>query len=694
MSEVNDLLVEIGTEELPPQSLRELAAALSLGVAQGLDRQDLSHGAITTYATPRRLAVLINDVQNSQEERQVERRGPAVSAAFDDAGNPTKAALGFASSCGVDVTHLERLETDKGEWLVFRTTEVGQSASSLLPEIVQRATLNLPIKRRMRWSDSDVEFVRPVHWVVLLLGDEVIDATILGVNAGRHTRGHRFHQPNVITVEEPRGYASQLYSTGHVVADFESRKEMIRIQVNDTAKELGGIAEIDEQLLNEVTALVEWPVPVAGSFDEEFLTLPASVLIATMKGAQKYFHVRGAQGQLLPLFITISNIDSRHPASVRSGNERVIRPRLKDAAFFYAADRQHNLDSHLDVIKQIKFQEKLGSLHDKALRVSKLSAHIAIAMGQPPDEVAFARRAGMLSKCDLVTAVVGEFPELQGVMGGAYAQHSGESQVVANAISELYLPRFSGDAIPASAAGRALSIADKLDTLAGIFAIRQNPTGDKDPYALRRAALGILRILIEGEMNLELSMLIEAATDQYEEIDKFAGLSEQLFDFIMDRLKAYFLEQSIPVDVFAAVMERRPSRPFDFAKRVTAVDNFRHLPESAGLASANKRIQNILRQCEETLPDNVADALFTEDAEWNLAAKLVGLSPRVKTLLGAGDYTQAMTLLAGLSEAIDQFFDTVKVMADEEAVRKNRLALLNNIGLLFLATADISQLQS
>ena len=694
MSEHADLLVEIGTEELPPGSVSELADALAKGVAEGLEREGLVYGAVTSYATPRRLAVLINEVQGSQRERQIERRGPAVSTAFDEDGNPTKAALGFASSCGIDVEHLERLETEKGTWLAFRTTEVGQSTASLLPDIVQRAADNLPIKRRMRWSHGDIEFVRPVHWVVLLLGDEMVDADILGVSAGRHTRGHRFHQPSPIPIEEPAGYASQLYSSGHVVADFETRKEMIRTQVEDTAKKMGGRAEINEQLLDEVTSLVEWPVPIAGSFDEEFLELPPSVLIATMRGVQKYFHVVRPDGKLLPRFVTISNIESRNPDAVRAGNERVIRPRLKDAAFFYEADRQHKLESHLESIKHIKFQDKLGSLHDKSLRVSKLAAHIAIAMGQNPDDVALARRAGMLSKCDLVTGMVGEFPELQGTVGGEYARHNGEPDAVADAIAELYLPRFAADDLPVTPGGRALSVADKLDTLTGIFGIGQSPSGDKDPYALRRTALGILRILIEGEMNLELPKLIEAAAAEYEDLIEKDGLVEQLLDFVMDRLKAYFLEQDIPVDVFAAVMQRRPGRPFDFAKRVKAVDNFRQLPEAVNLIAANKRIRNILKQCEDTLPDNVDDTLFTEDAEWNLAAKLVGLSPSVKTMLNAGDYAQAMTLLAGLSDAIDQFFDTVKVMADEENVRKNRLALLNNIGLLFLATADISQLQS
>lgn len=694
MAEHADLLIEIGTEELPPLSVLPLSQALGSGVVAGIDNAGLSHGDVSTYATPRRLAVLVSELQASQEERQVERRGPALSAAFDADSNPTKAALGFASSCGVDVEHLEHLETDKGSWLVFRTTEVGQATASLVPEIVERALAGLPIRKRMRWADSDVEFVRPVHWVVLIFGDEVIEAEILGVSAGRNTRGHRFHQPNPLPIDEPSGYAPLLYSSGHVVADFHTRLEMIRKQVEDLAGDLGGEARIDADLLEEVASLVEWPVPIAGSFDEEFLDLPVCVLVATLKGAQRYFPVVDASGGLLPKFITISNIDSRAPESVRSGNERVIRPRLKDAAFFYATDLKQALESHLEAIKEVKFQDKLGSLYDKSQRVSKLAAHIAIAMGQDPDEVGLARRAGTLCKCDLVTEMVGEFPELQGEIGREYARHGGEPEAVADALGEMYMPRFAGDSIPKTTTGRALAIADKLDTLAGIFAIGQVPSGDKDPFALRRAALGVLRILIEAELNLELPKLIDAAISEYAELSAADGAAAQLLDFMLDRLKAYFLEQAIPIDVFAAVMALRPTRPYDFACRVRAVNEFRALAESASLTAANKRIQNILKQYDDTLPENADDSLFSEDAEWNLAAKLVGLSPRVKQMLRGGDYSQAMALLASLRDAIDAFFDTVKVMEDNEAVKKNRLALLNNISTLFLATADISRLQS
>ena len=693
MSDTADLLVEIGTEELPPGSVRALSVALGEGIVTGLQKANLEHGEHSVYATPRRLAVLVRAVQTAQPERRIERRGPALSAAFDADGNPTRAATGFAGSCGVPVEQLETLETDKGSWLAFRTTEVGETTPALLPAIVTQTLDRLPVQRRMRWADNDAEFVRPVHWIVLLFGDEAIHADIMGVSAGRNTRGHRFHQPNALAIDTAEGYASQLYSNAHVVADFDTRKQMIHKQVEDSIESLGGTPDIDTTLLEEVASLVEWPVPVVGSFDEEFLQLPACVLIATMKGAQRYFHVADDTGQLMPRFITISNIDSSNPDSVRDGNQRVIRPRLKDAAFFFEADRKQTLESRLELISDIKFHAKLGSLQDKATRVSKLAQHIAIAMGQAPDDASVARRAGLLCKCDLPTALVGEFPELQGFIGAEYARQDGEPEAVWTALGELYLPRFAGDRIPDSAIGRALAMADKLDTLAGIFAVGEQPTGDKDPYALRRAALGVLRILIEGHLDLELGKLVHAALENFGEQGAEPGLADALVEFCIDRLRAYFGDQGIPVDVFSAVSATKPSRPYDFARRVEAVNQFKQLPEAASLAAANKRIQNILKKCQETLPDSVDEALFGEDAEWNLAAKLVGLGPRVETLLNQGNYHDALGLLAGLRDSIDDFFDTVKVMDDDERVRHNRLALLNNISTLFLSSADISELQ-
>jgi len=693
MAERADLLLEIGTEELPPDSLVPLAEALGAGLTAELERAGLGRGETRVYATPRRIAALVTEVGTEQPSRPIERRGPAVSAAFDAEGRPTRAALGFAASCGVELEQLERLETEKGSWLVFRTTELGQATVALLPTLVGRVVAGLPVARRMRWGTLEDEFVRPVHWVVLLLGDDPVETELFGVTSGRETRGHRFHHPGPLEVTEPAGYAQLLYAGGHVVADFDTRRETIRRQVEEAGRKLGGEAVIDERLLAEVTALCEWPVPVSGRFDAEFLALPAPVLIAVMQGAQRYFHVRDAAGALLPHFIAVSNIESRNPDAVRAGNERVIRPRFKDAAFFYDADRRQPLESRLEATARVKFHERLGSLHDKAQRVSQLCAHVAIALGLDPEAVRLARRAGLLSKCDLATEMVGEFPELQGVMGGEYARLDGEPESVATALAESYLPRFAGDRLPETPIGRALAVADRLDTLTGLFAAGEPPTGDKDPYGLRRAALGVLRILIEGELNLDLNKLLAAAAEQHGDRVPAEGVAERVFEFVTERLRAYFADQGVTPDVFAAVMARRPPRPYDFARRVSAVEAFRKLPEAASLAAANKRIQNILRQSGEPVPDEVDDTLFREDAEWNLAAKLVGLGPRVRELLAGGDYPRAMLVLAGFSEPIDAFFETVKVMADDDDVRRNRLALLGQLRRLFLATADVSELQ-
>ncbi len=695
MAEARDLLVEIGTEELPPKSLRQLSEAFGREVSSGCESAHLRHGEVTTYATPRRLAVVVQALATHQPERQVTRRGPALDAAFDAQGNPTRAALGFARSCGVSLEHLERYRGKDGAWLVFRSTEVGQPTSMLLPNIVLQALERLPIRRRMRWADLDVEFVRPVHWVVLLFGDEVVETEILGVTTGRETRGHRFHHPEPIRVESPTAYSGLLYGTGRVVADIDTRKELILRQVRKSAVALDGQGLVSEALLEEVTGLVEWPVAVTGGFDKRFLELPEQVLIAVMQEHQRCFPVVDGNGRLRAHFIAISNIESISPETVQAGNERVIRPRLEDAAFFFKSDLETPLEDRLEKLKGVLFHERLGSLYDKSQRVSELAAHVAIAAGQPPEAVRQARRAGLLSKCDLLTEMVGEFPQLQGYMGRQYAERGGEPEPVAAALEEAYMPRFAGDAVPQSGVGRAVAIADKLDTLVGIFGIGQPPSGDKDPFALRRAALGVLRIIIEGETDLDLPKLINAATDRYREVlPQMHPMVSQLYEFMLERLRAYFLEQGTTADVFAAVAARRPTRPLDFARRVRAVDEFRRMPEAASLAVANKRIQNILRQANGQLPQQVDDGLFSEDAEWNLAAKVVGLTPRVRDLLGRGDYSGALKLLAGLRETVDDFFDSVKVMAEDERIKTNRLALLNSISTLFLETADISRLQS
>jgi glycyl-tRNA synthetase beta chain len=693
MSDSADLLVEIGTEELPPKSLRTLSEAFGAAVCERLEAKSLGKHEYSVYATPRRLAVLVSDVPANQPDRDIERRGPALDAAFDADGKPTKAAEGFARSCGVDVGHLERLENADGRWLLFRSIQVGESTLSLLPAIVEEALTRMPIARRMRWSNLDVEFVRPVHWITLLYGKDAVEADIMGVRSGGKTYGHRFHHPQAVELAEPSEYAGALYSGAHVVAEFAARKEMIRSQAEEAAKVFGGKAVIDDALLEENTALVEWPMAVTGSFDMLFLLLPDCVLIATMQGHQRYFPVMDEDGALKPRFIAISNIESSNPDTVRHGNERVIRPRLADAAFFFKADQKKFLEERRDSLKDVVFQEKLGSLYDKSERVSRLAGIVAIAMGQSPDEVKLARRAGTLFKCDLLTDMVGEFPELQGDMGREYALAGGEDHRVADAIGESYMPRFAGDRIPSSPAGRALSLADRLDTLIGIFVIGQAPTGDKDPFALRRAALGALRIMIEGELALDLHKLLKSTVEGYPQFPDAAGVVDEVMAFVLERLKAYFIDQGVPVDVFQAVQAREPTEPLDFAKRVHAVDAFRKLPEAASLAAANKRIQNILKQAEDTVPAKVDDTLFADDAEWNLAAKALGLSPRVRDLLKRRDYAAAMTSLAGLRDSVDDFFDNVKVMDDDERLRKNRLALLQGISNLFLETADISRLQ-
>ena len=718
MTKTDDLLVEIGTEELPPKALRRLSEALAVELAAELDAAGFAHGVPTPYATPRRLAVLVPGVPDTQPDRDIERRGPPLARAFDENDEPTRAALGFARSVGVEVDRLVRLETEAGAWLAYRTTREGEPLAALLPEMVERALARLPVPRRMRWADRDTEFARPVHWVVLMHGADVVDGEILAVPSGRATRGHRFHRPGDIVLENADDYVTALRREGHVVAAFDERMESIREQVEHAARELGGRALIDPALLEENAALVEWPVAVAGHFDTEFLDLPDAVLVATMQGHQRYFPVAGADGALTPHFIAVSNIRSRNVETVRSGNERVIRPRLSDAAFFFESDRECSLESRLQELEDVIFQRDLGSLRAKAARVSALAGRVVRAMRGSDDEVTHARRAGLLSKCDLLTEMVGEFPELQGEMGREYARLDGEPDAVADAIGEVYMPRFADDAIPSTAAGRAIAIADKLDTIVGCLSLGQAPTGDKDPFALRRAALGALRVVIEGELDLDLDEMVEAAFERYAEqpgdqrggsVRRFrhsdtgspvipASPSEvtEVRRFMLDRLRAYFADRAIPTDVFNAVLATEPTRPLDFAMRVRAVEAFRALPEAASLSAANKRIRNILRQADQAeidVPGQVDDALLGADAERSLSAMLDGIEPRVRTMLDAGEYTGALTSLAGLRDAVDRFFDTVKVMDDDERLRGNRLALLARLGALFMETADISLLQ-
>jgi len=697
-----DLLAEIGAEELPPQSLRDLSESFAAAVREGLAGAGLPCRAVEPFATPRRLALIARGVPSRVPGQVRERRGPALGQAFDGAGAPTRAALGFARSCGVDVGALGRLETPKGTWLVHRVEEPPRPASDLVPGVIEAALDGLPIARRMRWGDGDAEFVRPVHWFVLLLGPEIVEATVLGVRSGRETRGHRFHHPGPIPLADPGEYVEKLRSPGRVLAPFVERRRLVERLVGDAAAALGGRAVAGDDLFDEVTALVEWPVAVTGRFEARFLDLPRGVITATLQGHQRYFPIEDENGRLRASFVTVSNIESLRPDAVRAGNERVIRPRLQDAEFFVRADRERPLPDYRAALEGVVFQERLGSMAEKSDRLMVLVRHVAQAAGLDMDETAAAVRAAELCKCDLVTAMVGEFPDLQGYMGAFYAREGGEPGEAADAIEEAYLPRFAGDAIPGTPAGRALAVAERLDTLAGIFGIGAGPTGDRDPFALRRSALGVLRILVEAEINADLEVLVRHAVEGYGERLEAGreALSGEVFAFVMERLRGW---SGAPADVYAAVHARRPTRPLDFVRRMDAVGSFRALPEAASLAAANKRIANILRQVDEIDPDapdaphrrsEVDTGLFVEPAEENLAARVCEVAPGVEALLARGDYTEAMTALAGLRKGVDEFLDQVQVMADDPAVRGNRLALLARIGGLFLETADISLLQA
>lgn len=690
MADKRDFLVEIGTEELPPKALRRLAEAFAGGVRTGIAKCELPHGEIRSYATPRRMAVLVHDLAAAQPDRNVDRRGPAVAAAFDEEGIPTRAAQGFARSCGIAVDQLERLENDQGAWLVYRSVQRGVATRELLAGIVEQALAELPTPKRMRWGSLRAEFVRPVHWLVMLFGAEVVDAELYGVRAGRETRGHRYHHPGTISISEPRAYAPLLETEGHVLPDYATRKEAIRGQVLEAAKSVGGTAVIDEALLEEVTALVEWPVALLGNFETRFLALPPEPLISTMRGNQKYFHAVDGKGRLLPHFITVCNIDSRDPAQVRAGNERVIRPRFSDAAFFWEQDRRHPLEQRREDLKKVLFQAKLGTLYDKTERLRLLAGEIVTRLN---GNRGLAMQAAGLAKSDLLTHMVGEFPELQGIMGRYYALAEGLSDEVAEALDEQYWPRFAGDRLPVTASGRALAIADKLDTLVGTFAIGQIPSGDKDPYALRRAALGVLRTMIECALPLDLEALLGYAAQAYPASLAASNVVGQVFDFMMERLRAYYIESGTRPDVFDAVLAQRPTHPYDFELRIRAVAAFRAMPEAESLAAANKRIRNILKQAEEHIPAEVAPERLVEPAERALYQQLASLSEQVTPLFDAGEYTPALQRLAGLREAVDGFFDKVMVMTDDDKLRRNRLALLARLNGLFLRAADFSRLQ-
>jgi glycyl-tRNA synthetase beta chain len=693
----HDFLVEIGAEEMPPKSLQSLGESFRAGLVEGLDAAGLSYATARAYFTPRRLAVQVTKLLDRQPEQRLERRGPPVSAAFDPAGKPTRAAAAFAESCGVAVDALTRLKDNKGEFLFCRTTRAGEPASKLLPGIVQAALDALPIARRMRWGDGTAQFVRPVHWVVMLHGEQVVEGRVLGVAAGRMTRGHRFHARKPIALRSPGSYLAAL-AKGHVCADFEARRERIRAGAIAAAEAEGGEAVIDPAVLDEVTAITEWPVPLAGRFEPRFLELPPEVLVSTLQDHQRYFPVRGRDGALMARFIAVANLDSKDPGVVRAGNERVVRPRLADAAFFYAADRKATLDARRPALAAVTFQAQLGTLADKTARVTALAGQIARVAGHDP---AKAQRAAELAKCDLLTSMVGEFPELQGVMGRYYALHDGEPADVATALAEQYLPRFAGDLLPASGPGLALAVADKLDTLVGIFAIGQKPTGTRDPYGLRRSALGVLRILIETGLALDLRELIRTALDSVTaDLVRLGGkppadsLADEVYDFMMERLRAWYLEsgRGITTEMFDAVLDTRPVSPLDFDQRLRALAAFLALPEAAGLTAANKRIANILKKAPEQPSPRVDPGLLVDVEERQLAGEVEALRQDVERLVTARRYEEALTRLASLRGPVDAFFDRVLVMADDVRLRANRLALLAALQRLFLHMANLSRL--
>ncbi|HET9865245.1 MAG TPA: glycine--tRNA ligase subunit beta [Steroidobacteraceae bacterium] len=692
-----DFLVELGTEELPPLALPELEKAFAEGLRAALADAAIPHQEIRSFATPRRLAVLVRGLAATQPAQTLKLKGPPVSAAFGKDGKPSTAALKFAEKCGVEVGALTRVIEGKGEFLYFEGSKPGQTSVSLLPGMVQRSLDALPIPKRMRWGASNAEFVRPVHWLVMLYGEDVVPARILDTDAGRATRGHRFMAPREFPLARPADYESTLRDAGKVIADFGARRELIRRQVTDVGKSLGGAALIDAGLLDEVTALVEWPSALAGGFEACFLELPREVLISTLQHHQRYFPVEaGGDGKsgrkLLAHFITVANIESRDPARVCEGNERVVRPRLSDAAFFWSQDRRQPLHARRAALDAVTFQAKLGSIGDKVRRVSTLAGEVALLIDADATQ---ATRAAELAKCDLLSSMVGEFPELQGIMGRYYATADGEPAEVAAAIDEHYMPRAAGGALPATGAGTAVALADKLDTLAGIFAIGQKPSGTRDPFGLRRAAIGVLRILVEKQLDLDLRALVARAVAL--QPVQSATAATELWEYMTERLRGYFIDagaqegvRGVSTEMFDAVRASGPSSPLDFGARLAALSRFLALPEAASLTAANKRIANILKKAERGAGGMVDVTLLREPAEKALHEALAGMITEVDRALHKRDYAAALTRLAGLRPAVDGFFDAVMVNAEDPKLRRNRLALLAELRRQFTRIADLS----
>ncbi|MFA0224401.1 glycine--tRNA ligase subunit beta [Vibrio splendidus] len=689
-----NFLIELGTEELPPTALRSLAEAFASNFEAGLKAAELSHEGIKWYAAPRRLALKVTALAEGQADKVVEKRGPAISVAFDAEGNATKAAQGWARGNGITVEQADRLKTDKGEWLLFKQEVAGKPVQELVMDIAAKALAGLPIPKAMRWGNSDIQFIRPVKTLTVLLGDELVEGKILGVASARTIRGHRFMGEQEFTIDSADQYPALLEERGKVMADYDARKAIILADAKKAADAVGGIADLEDDLVEEVTSLVEWPVVLTAKFEQEFLKVPSEALVYTMKGDQKYFPVYSheigdAERSLLPNFIFVSNIESKEPRHVIEGNEKVVRPRLADAEFFFNTDRKRPLIDRLAELDQAIFQKQLGTIKDKTDRITELAGYIA---EQIDADVEKSKRAGLLAKCDLMTSMVFEFTDTQGVMGMHYATHDGEDDQVALALYEQYMPRFAGDTLPSTGISSAVAMADKLDTIVGIFGIGQAPKGS-DPFALRRASLGVLRIIVENGYNLDLTDLIGKAKELLGDKLTNENVEADVIDFMLGRFRAWYQDAGFSVDIIQAVLARRPTKPADFDQRVKAVSHFRELEAAEALAAANKRVGNILAKFDGELPAEIDLALLQEDAEKALAENVEVMTEALEPAFATGNYQEALSKLADLREPVDAFFDNVMVMADDEALKKNRLTLLNNLRNLFLQIADISLLQ-
>ena len=696
---MSTILFELGCEELPPKSLKPLRDALQASVTEQLNEADITFDSIKAFAAPRRLALQIQGISDKQPDRSEQKRGPAIKAAFDADGNPTRAAMGFAKGLGIEASELITINTDKGDYVGYEQVIHGQATTELLPAIFQTALDNLPIAKRMRSGASRNEFVRPVQWAVLMQDSTVIDAIIQGHQTGMQTRGHRFHSPDYHDIGHANDY-EELLSGLKVVADFDKRQMLIKNQVKALADEVNADAIVPQDLLDEVTALVDFPIALRASFEARFLQVPQEALISTMQADQKYFCLTDKAGKLQPYFIFITNIESKDPNQIIEGNEKVVRPRLADAEFFFLQDQKQPLFALTESLKTRVFQDKLGTIWEKSERIAKLSAFIAALMQQQGQQIDIDEtvRAGILSKADLASSLVGEYPELQGIAGTYYARLNDEPEAVAASLEEQYLPKFSGDVLPQTPIGICLALADRLDTLVGIFAIDQAPTGSKDPFSLRRSAIGILRILIEKQLPINLVALVEQAIKGYStsdgsKITKMGDTFTQVMAFLNSRYRAMYTEQGVSVDTIQAVQAISPHMPLDFDQRIRAVQAFSALPQASMLADSNKRVANILAKSEVTVADDVDEALLSEPAEQGLYSTVLQAQTAVTPMLEQADYTQVLQTLVSLDAPLTQFFADVMVNSEDAALKNNRLALLKQVRALFLTVADISELQ-